>query len=40
MTKTFVCNKHIYTTSATKKLYPIPSFYYFWTKLKKLELIV
>ncbi|CAD8131615.1 unnamed protein product [Paramecium octaurelia] len=37
MTKTFVCNKHIYTPSTTKKLYPIPSFYHFWTKLKKLE---
>ncbi|CAD8057152.1 unnamed protein product [Paramecium sonneborni] len=38
MTKTFVCNKHIYTPTNTKKLYPIPSFYHFWTKLKKLEL--
>ncbi|CAD8055867.1 unnamed protein product [Paramecium sonneborni] len=38
MTKTFVCNKHIYTPTNTKKLYPIPSFYHFWTKLKKLEI--
>ncbi|CAD8140336.1 unnamed protein product [Paramecium pentaurelia] len=37
MTKTFVCNKHIYTPTYTKKLYPIPSFYHFWTNLKKLE---
>ncbi|CAD8150667.1 unnamed protein product [Paramecium pentaurelia] len=37
MTKTFVCNKHIYTPTNTKKLYPIPSFYHFWTHLKKLE---